>query len=105
MLTLVSKETKVTVRKRQTQGEEFPPCPTCRETVVMITAEHAAVICQCSRRRIYRWIEDGLHFVEKSDGTVFVCGRSLGEKLELLNSFTDRLDYTTQEMPALKKAR
>ena len=49
----------------------------------MLTAERAATLCQCSRRKIYHWIEEGhLHFVELADGTVLVCGKTLAKKIE-----------------------
>jgi hypothetical protein len=42
----------------------------------MITAEKAAAICQCSRRLIYRRIDEGsLHFRELPDG---LAGRQIG---------------------------
>jgi hypothetical protein len=67
-------------------------CPICREEVGMILAEKAAVVCQCSRRRIYRWIEDGdLHYTETADGEVMVCGRSLAQKMDELDCTTNRL--------------
>jgi predicted site-specific integrase-resolvase len=55
----------------------------------MIPAEIAATVCQCSRRKIYRWIEDGdLHFFEMSDGEVLVCGRSLSQKMDKFDART-----------------
>ncbi len=67
-------------------------CPVCREEVGMILAEKAAVVCQCSRRRIYRWVEDGdLHYTETLDGEVMVCGRSLSRKMDELDCSTNRL--------------
>jgi hypothetical protein len=67
-------------------------CPDCGEEVRMILAEKAATVCQCSRRRIYRWIEDGsLHFVETPEGEALVCGRSLSKKMDELDSATNKL--------------
>jgi len=67
-------------------------CRICGEDVKMIAAEKAATICRCSRRKIYRWIEEGdLHFFETHDGEVLVCGRSLSRKMDELDSITDRL--------------
>jgi hypothetical protein len=67
-------------------------CKICGEAVKMIAVEKAATICHCSRRKIYRWIEDGdLHFFETPDGEVLVCGRSLSRKIDELDSITDRL--------------
>ena len=44
-------------------------CETCGQNghrnIGMISAERAANICQCSRLKIYRWIDEGdLHYVE-----------------------------------------
>jgi hypothetical protein len=67
-------------------------CRICGEDVKMIAAEKAATICHCSRRKIYRWIEEGhLHFIETPDGDVLVCGRSLSLKMDELDSITDKL--------------
>jgi len=67
-------------------------CRICGDDVKMIAAEKAAAICHCSRRKIYRWIEEGyLHFFETPDGDVLVCGRSLSLKMDELDSITDRL--------------
>ncbi len=66
-------------------------CMICREEARMIPAEMAATICQCSRRKIYRWIEDGdLHFVERPDGEVLICGSSLSKKIDSLDDRTGR---------------
>jgi hypothetical protein len=67
-------------------------CRICGENVKMIAAEKAATLCHCSRRKIYRWIEEGdLHFFETPGGDVLVCGRSLSRKMDELDSTTDRL--------------
>jgi excisionase family DNA binding protein len=81
------------VREMQRLQVEVPMvCLICREEVKMIAAETAAAVCQCSRRKIYRWIEDGgLHFVEMRDGEVLVCGRSLSKKMDELDSTADKL--------------
>jgi hypothetical protein len=72
--------------------EAVTACKICGEDVKMIAAEKAAAICHCSRRKIYRWIEEGdLHFFETPDGEVLVCGRSLSRKMDELDSITDRL--------------
>src|SRR5262245_60711705 len=72
--------------------EDQAACRICGEDVNMIAAEKAAAICRCSRRKIYRWIEEGdLHFFETPDGEVLVCGRSLSRKMDELDSTTDRL--------------
>ncbi|HQR33576.1 MAG TPA: hypothetical protein PLK30_12640 [Blastocatellia bacterium] len=67
-------------------------CNQCTGQVGLITAERAATLCQCSRRKIYHWIDEGhLHFVELTDGTVLVCGRTLAQKIEQLSSNTNEL--------------
>jgi hypothetical protein len=67
-------------------------CAACQARGGMIPAEKAATICQCRRRTIYRWIEEGvLHFRELPDGTVLVCGATLMAKLEQLEDATGRL--------------
>jgi hypothetical protein len=72
--------------------EALAACRICGEDVKMIGAEKAATLCHCSRRKIYRWIEEGdLHFFETPDGEVLVCGRSLSRKMDALDSVTDRL--------------
>lgn len=85
--------------------ESFNEVPTecliCREEVKMIAAEIAATVCKCSRRKIYRWIEDGdLHFFEMPDGEVLVCGRSLSQKMDELGVRTDR--FSKRKSPATR---
>ena len=76
----------------QLNTESLETCGICGEDVKMISAEKAANICHCSRRKIYRWIEEGdLHFIETPDGEALVCGRSLSRKMDELDSITDRL--------------
>src|SRR5215468_10738297 len=76
----------------QFNTEALAACRICGEDVKMIAAEKAATICHCSRRKIYRWVEEGdLHFIETTDGEVLVCGRSLSRKMDELDSITDRL--------------
>lgn len=67
-------------------------CAGCGVGGRMLSAEKAAMICQCSRRLIYRWIEEGsLHYRELPDGTVLVCGVTLAVKLEQLEDATGHL--------------
>jgi hypothetical protein len=69
-------------------------CPICHDKVRMMLAEKAATVCQCSRRKIYRWIEEGdLHYVEMPGGEVMVCGRSLSRKMDELDSTTNKLAH------------
>jgi excisionase family DNA binding protein len=40
----------------------------------MLMPHEAAINAGVSQRTIYRWIEDGrIHFVETTDGSLFVC--------------------------------
>lgn len=67
-------------------------CLECDVASRMISAEKAAIVCQCSRRVIYRWIEEGaLHFRELPDGLVLVCGATLTARLEQLENATGLL--------------
>lgn len=71
-------------------------CEVCGQNgnrnIGMVSAERAANICQCSRLKIYRWIDEGhLHYVELPDGAVLVCGKTLAQKIEELNIATDKL--------------
>lgn len=74
-------------------------CAECNRTVWMLTAEQAADLCECSRRRIYRWIESGLlHFIEQGDGAVLICGRSLKARLSACDNTTVRLRHLTRPL-------
>jgi hypothetical protein len=85
-------DTLITGEKDRSNVAAPDTCPICPGSVKMIPAEKAAAICQCSRRKIYRWIEEAaLHFFEKSDGEVLVCGGSLSRKMDELDSFTNSL--------------
>lgn len=78
---------------RRDERQEPSCCDQCKGKSGLITAERAATLCQCSRRKIYHWIEEGhLHFVELVDGTVLVCGRTLAKKIEELSTNTDKLN-------------
>lgn len=77
---------------RRSDSPQTTWCPDCEVEVRMILAEKAATLCQCSRRRIYRWVEDGdLHYKELANGDLMVCGRSLSKKMDELDSATNRL--------------
>ena len=72
--------------------EALVVCRIYGEDVKMIADEKAATLRHCSRRKIYRWIEEGdLHFFETPDGEALVCGRSLSRKMDELDSTTDKL--------------
>lgn len=82
--------------KKVPQNNSFC-CETCGQhghrNVGMVSAERAANICQCSRLKIYRWIDEGdLHYVELPDGAVLVCGKTLAHKIEELSMNTDKLN-------------
>ncbi len=80
-------------RIRHDERQEPSCCDQCKGKTGLITAERAAALCQCSRRKIYHWIEEGhLHFVELADGTVLVCGKTLTKKIEELSTNTDKLN-------------
>lgn len=88
-------ENNASVKKDQ-QSDPFC-CEVCRQNghrdIGMVSAERAANICQCSRLKIYRWIDEGhLHYVELPDGAVLVCGKTLAQKIEELNLSTDKLN-------------
>lgn len=84
---------EMATRKIQPVPKDTPAiCPFCGPEVQMILAEKAATLCQCSRRKIYHWIEEGdLHFVELDNNEVLVCGRSLSQKMDDLDSNTNKL--------------
>lgn len=68
-------------------------CAGCVSEGQMISAEKAAVVCHCSRRLIYRWIEEGsLHYRELPDGTVLICAITLVAKMEYLEDATGSLE-------------
>jgi hypothetical protein len=93
-------EKMVAIEIPQSYNELPTECLICGEKVKMIAAEKAATVCQCSRRKIYRWIEEGgLHFFETPDGEVLVCGRSLSQKMDELESRTDR--FSERKSPAI----
>ncbi len=78
---------------RNNEQRQPTRCDLCTGNVGLITAERAATLCQCCRRKIYHWIEEGhLHFAEMVDGTVLVCGRTLAKKIEELSTNTDKLN-------------
>ena len=50
------------------------PCPLCAADVPMLPPEAVARLCGVTVRAIYRQLEAGLcHFVETSEGRIFVC--------------------------------
>jgi Helix-turn-helix domain len=85
-----SKKTGYLNRRSGTNVQTW--CPKCLDKVRMMLAEKAATVCRCSRRKIYRWIEEGdLHYIEMPGGEVMVCGRSLAKKMDELDCTTNKL--------------
>lgn len=73
----ISLQTRSRTVIRRARAASFGCCPVCGEAQ-MLLAEHAAAVCNLSRRAIYRAIEEGLlHFVEAGGGAVAVCLGSL----------------------------
>lgn len=53
-------------------------CPVCAKSVVMVTADEAAIVASVSTRTIYRWVEDGkVHFTEGPEDSLLICLDSL----------------------------
>ena len=58
-------------------------CQLCKTETEIFTPEKAAYLAQTTVREIYRLIENGaFHFIETTDGALFICGNSLQEKSE-----------------------
>lgn len=56
-------------------------CKFCDAETVLIAPERAAVALNLTTREIYRRIESGkVHFIETSNGLVFICLSSLDAK-------------------------
>ncbi len=98
MISMPTKKTEIQIETHEVWGIRQQPdsasvvCGDCQAGGLMIPVEKAAVVCQCSRRLIYRWIEKGaLHFRELPDGAVLVCGVTLAAKLEQLEDATGAL--------------
>ncbi len=55
-----------------------PFCAQCAEPAPMISIDEAVRIAGAGSRTLHRWVEAGeLHFVETSEGLVFLCPASL----------------------------
>ena len=53
-------------------------CSSCGETVILVTAEDAAMLAGLDARSVYRLIESlEIHWGEKPDGLLLVCLRSI----------------------------
>jgi hypothetical protein len=57
-------------------------CDSCMQLVTMISIEEATMISRMSAEALYRKIEErGLHAMQTSSGTHFICRRSLTAKI------------------------
>ena len=57
-------------------------CPRCAAETRMIMPEAAAMLSCVSTRTVFRWVEaERIHFMETSEGILFVCLQSLMERL------------------------
>ena len=73
-------------------------CDGCGWRVRMVGPEEASVWAGVSTRHIYRWLEaHRLHFVERNDGLLLICLRSLSEIL------TDACREDVGRSPALSE--
>jgi excisionase family DNA binding protein len=73
-ITLEINQTFVIKRRQKVQAW----CPTCAESVSLVTADEAATVIGVSTRTIYRWVEaEKLHFSETAEGSLLICCNSL----------------------------
>ena len=53
-------------------------CRECRQQIKMVTVDEAAIIAGVSPRAIYRRVEaQAVHFLERADGLLLICPKSL----------------------------
>ena len=53
-------------------------CPMCRNEVLMIPANDAALIAKLKAREVYELVNSGaLHFTEDRFGLLYICSESL----------------------------
>ena len=58
-------------------------CPACASEALMITPEQAAAMTRATVRTVNQRVEAGsVHFLETTDGLLFVCVNSLNETSE-----------------------
>ena len=84
MRTKRTRTTEITIEKsdvfviRRGRREVYLRCMQCLGLVRMLTVEEAAKMKCATIPRIHHWIEiDRVHFVEASDGVIYLCQRSL----------------------------
>lgn len=75
---IIKTNRRVVIRQSETAKQLL--CPQCDEPMLM--AEQIAILLGMSRRGVYQRIESGTwHFIEDTDGILFVCSRSLEKNL------------------------
>ena len=58
--------------------ERTARCPKCLAEVRLVTPDEAGSLAGVSVREVYRWVEAGrVHFIETSEGRLFICANSL----------------------------
>jgi hypothetical protein len=78
---VITIETHRQIRIRALRKPLVAWCEMCGIETLMLPPEQAAIICGATQRKIFRRIESGeLHFMEASQGALFVCGNSLDNK-------------------------
>ena len=77
--TEITIESETTMILRRTSGAVRAWCGSCGAESLMLTPDAAARLAGVTTRAIYLRVERGaLHFCELPDGTLLVCGPSLG---------------------------
>ena len=78
------KTVRITIQQREKITISGSPslisawCTECNAEVRMASGEQSALLAGLSCREIYRRVEEStLHFIEKSDGQLFICLNSL----------------------------
>jgi hypothetical protein len=84
-LAKIRKRTEVTIETetflvlRRGAGALRAWCEGCRAESLMLTPRDAAILAGVTARLIYARVEEGaLHFNELPDGSLLICGRSVG---------------------------
>ena len=63
---------------RQTSEPVRAVCPFCAAEVLMASAERAALLCGHGLRWVINQLEtNGLHYIETTDGLLYICLNSL----------------------------
>ena len=77
--TEITVETETLLVVRRGAGTLSTWCEGCGGESPMLTPREAAVLAGLTTRLIYARVEEGaLHFNELTDGTLLICGRSVG---------------------------